>query len=124
MTPREVEKLALALRTIGDGFNQAASALLEGKDAPSSCPADSERVQAEAFIDQRSPLVSKDVYLRLARERAFPSKKVGKLVVAQWAAVRAALVAQKTEPSPPANCGEDDLDHHRRSLGLQPKAGS
>jgi len=83
-------------------------------------------VRDEGFIDQRSNLVPKDVYLRLARAGAFPSRKHGKRVLARWGDVRAAvlggpgitktLVAKAEEER-----GEDDLDGLRRQLGFVEK---
>lgn len=80
----------------------------------------------ETFIDQRSGLVPKDVYLRLARARAFPSNKIGKRILARWGDVRAAvlggpgitktLVAKADEER-----GEDGLDDVRRQLGFVEK---
>ena len=75
----------------------------------------------DAFIDQTSErLPSRRLYLRLAREGAFPSKKVGKKVIARWGDVKAAVEAQGT-PNQPSSPTDDGLDGLRRLIGLQPK---
>jgi hypothetical protein len=77
----------------------------------------------DAIIDQRSGLVPKEVFLRLAREGAFRSSKVGKRILAQWGEVKAALVARR-RPVPTAAApghAQGDLDDIRRSVGLVPK---
>jgi len=51
-------------------------------------------VPDDRFIDQRDGLVPKPLYLRLAREGAFPCSKIGKRVVARWGDVRAAIEAR------------------------------
>lgn len=121
MTRQQIERLAHALRAIGDGFHSAASALSEVKGGPSP-DGDPDGIHDQAFIDQRTALMPRELYLRLAREQAFPSKKIGKRVVAQWGDVRAALAGQ-VDSTPPANSCDHRNDALRRSLGLQPKAG-
>lgn len=84
-------------------------------------------VPDDRFIDQRDGLVPKQLYLRLAREEAFPSSKIGKRVVARWGDVRTAIEARgrkgrtvtlaSSEESP----GSTDLDALRRQLSLSSK---
>lgn len=80
----------------------------------------------DAFIHQRDVRVDKDVFLRLARAKAFPSSKKGKLVFAMWADVKAAFANYGTQPKPsvaktkPA-APQDGLDDLRRDLGLVQK---
>lgn len=124
MTRRQTEKLAQALRKIGDGFHLAALALSESPDGARSSAGDADSIQDDAFIDQRSPLVPPDVYLRLAREKAFPSRKVGRLVLAKWGDVRSALAGQGGVSAAAGLGGEDPNDVLRRALGFRPKGGS
>ena len=86
----------------------------------------------DAFIDQRDERVpNRRIYLRLAREGAFPSRKVGKRIIARWGDVKAALTPDRpnTKPSPqgarPKNqdAPDDGLDDLRRSVGLDTKGG-
>lgn len=67
------------------------------KDAP---PSEPRAVSPDAYVDQRSGLLDRRMYLRLAREKAFPSRKVGKRVVARWGDVQAALSVQDAEDAP------------------------
>jgi hypothetical protein len=120
MTRRQLEKLALALRTLGDGLHQAATALQERSEGSEARGSD--RIPEDAFIDQSSALVTRKVYLRLAREKSFASKKVGKRVIARWGDVRAALM-DNNEHVAQADGEEEALDALRRSVGLQPKVG-
>jgi hypothetical protein len=123
VTRQQIERLGQALRTIGDGFHMAASTLLEVKGSLGSGGGDTGPTPDEAFIDQRTALVPRELYLSLAREHAFPCRKIGKRVVAQWGDVRAALAGQVGSTSPTDVCdrGNDAL---RRSIGIQPKEGS
>lgn len=102
---------------VGEGLALVASALLEADDAGASPTAGSGRFPDDAFIDQTSELVSRTLYLQLARAGAFPSRKHGKRIVAQWRDVRIAIAGTDLKPIQ-ANEGQDDLDVHRRSLGL------
>lgn len=80
----------------------------------------------DAIVDQRCAPVPKDLYLRLARAKAFPSRKVGKRICARWADVKAAFASHGGTPKPsvaktkPAAL-EDGLDHLRLDLGLAKK---
>lgn len=90
-------------------------------------PASSRPLSPDAFIDQRSGLVEKALFLRLARQKAFPSKKVGKRVVARWGDVQAALSPAGPSPAPPSiNDNEDcdpELDEIRARVGLAVRGG-
>ena len=79
----------------------------------------------DAYVDQRSELLDRQTFLRMARRGAFPSKKVGKRVLARWGDIKAAL-QPKTErvmPNSHSAEGKDDLDNIRKMVGLQPKHG-
>lgn len=82
----------------------------------------------DTVVDQRSVPAPSDLYLRLARRGAFPSKKHGKRVVARWGDVRRALL----EASPGVQKADargdersvregDELDGLRQRLGLVSK---
>lgn len=84
-------------------------------------------ISPDTYIDQRSGLVDKGLFLRLARQKAFPSKKIGKRVVARWGDVQAAL-----SPAPPnlalssINDNEEsdpELDEIRARVGLAVRGG-
>jgi hypothetical protein len=81
----------------------------------------------DRFVDQRSGLLPKVLYLRLAREGAFPSSKIGKRVVARWGDVRVAVEARRRKirsPEPRNGTGtteHSNLDALRRRLNLCPK---
>ncbi len=80
----------------------------------------------ETYVDQRSGLVEKTLFLRLARQKAFPSKKVGKRVVARWGDVQAALCPAPPSPAPPPNDNQDcdpELDEIRARVGLAVRGG-
>lgn len=93
--------------------------------APSSA---SVPLSDDSIVDQRCAPVPKDLYLRLARSGAFPSKRIGKRICARWADVRAAFANYGKQPKPsvaktkPA-APEDGLDDLRREIGLVPKGG-
>lgn len=81
----------------------------------------------DAIVDQRTAPVPKSLYLRLAREKAFPSVKIGKRICARWGDVRAAFAAYNKKPDPPDDPGappqpQDGLDDLRGDLGLVKKA--
>jgi hypothetical protein len=87
-------------------------------------------VPDDRFVDQRDGLVPKALFLRLAREGAFPSSKIGKRVVARWGDVRAAIEARQRKACrslPHTNRDRNrkhaDLDALRRQLSLNPKRG-
>lgn len=90
-------------------------------------PASSRPLSPDAFIDQRSGLVEKALFLRLARQKAFPSKRVGKRIVARWGDVQAALSPAVPSPAPPStndNEGSDpELDEIRACVGLAVRRG-
>jgi hypothetical protein len=112
-----VTKLAQGLRVVGEGLSIIAAALLEAEDVGASTTAGPGRFPDDAFIDQSSELVPRNLYLQLARAGAFPSKKHGKKIVAQWRDVRVAIAGADLGPTQ-ANDSQDDLDIHRRNLGL------
>jgi hypothetical protein len=80
----------------------------------------------DTIVDQRTGLVPKDVYLRLARAGAFPSRKHGKRVLARWGDVHAAVlggpgIAKAVRSASEEEPRQDDLDDLRRQLGLAAK---
>jgi hypothetical protein len=77
----------------------------------------------DTYIDQRSGLLSKEVYLRLAREGAFPVTPIGKRILARWGDVRAALDARSITRTPKQiQVAEGDgLDDARLAMGLRPR---
>lgn len=88
-------------------------------------------IPEDRFVDQRDGLLPKQLYLRLAREEAFPSSKIGKRVVARWGDVRAAIEARQRKgrhqhDGTPDNSQHRNLDVLRRelSLNLNPKKRS
>lgn len=79
----------------------------------------------DAVVDQRSVPAPRDLYLRLARQGAFASKKHGKRIVARWGDVRRALldpvptaVRTEDEHRASASAPSDGLDGLRQRLGL------
>jgi hypothetical protein len=77
----------------------------------------------DSVVDQNSVPAPRALYLRLARERRFPSNKIGKKVLARWGDVRTAFLtgpgpknASSVQESP-----ADGLDALRLQLGLAPK---
>lgn len=81
----------------------------------------------DAVVCQRSVPAPRDLYLRLARQGVFPSKKHGKRILARWGDVRRALL--ETAPTlakggcdrKSATVQAGDLDGLRRKLGLASK---
>lgn len=87
-------------------------------------PRSPETFSPDAFVDQRSGLVDKRMYLRLARENAFASKKIGKRIVARWGDVQAALAPAPAPPSGSERSDEDpELDAIRAQVGLRVRGG-
>lgn len=91
-----------------------------GPNAPPAPPSD------DAIVDQRTAPVPRDLYLRLARAKAFPSTKIGKRVTATWGDVKKAFASYgknpkptvaKTKPAEPT----DGLDDLRSEIGLTKK---
>lgn len=80
----------------------------------------------DAVVDQRTVPAPADLFLRLARQGAFPSRKHGKRVVARWGDVKAAMLdagprdVGRSE-SAPASIQSDGLDGLRQRLGLASK---
>jgi hypothetical protein len=93
------------------------------KTGRSTRPSDLTEPHDNAFIDQKSPFVVKDTYLRLARKKAFPSKKIGKRISARWADVKAAFAAPTAAPAPQESTS-DEIDAIRAKWGLAAKGGS
>jgi hypothetical protein len=110
-----VGRLAQGLRVVSEGLALVASALLETENTGTT--AEPRGFPDDAFIDQTSELVPRDLYLQLARAGAFPSRKHGKRIVAQWRDVRVAISGSRIKPIE-ANTPQDDLDACRRSVGL------
>lgn len=78
----------------------------------------------DAYIDQNDGRVPKRIYLRLAREEAFPTTRIGKKILAKWSDVEAALVVRRRKPrSRIESQATDDLDQIRRDMGLVPRGG-
>lgn len=92
-----------------------------GDEAPSSALSD------DTIVDQRSVPAPRDLFLRLARNGAFPSQRVGKRVVARWGDVRRAFLSgpglNKASLLGPSarESGDDGLDALRAQLGLASK---
>ena len=110
---------------IADSVVERVAAALDDKKrvgpaAPPAPPSD------DAIVDQRTAPVPKDLYLRLAREGAFPSVKIGKRICARWGDVKKAFAAYDKKAKPTvaktkpveANDGLDDL---RLRVGLERK---
>ena len=82
----------------------------------------------DAYVDQRSGLVPKEVFIRLHREKRIPTMKVGKRILARWGDVKEALrprpgeVRVRALPAEP-KAEDDGLDSLRKMVGLQPKGG-
>jgi hypothetical protein len=91
------------------------------EQAPPSTLAD------DAIVDQRCVPAPPDLFLRLARNGAFPSQKVGKRVLAQWGDVRRALLGgpglNKAPRRDPARAAPEDdgLNPLRERMGLVSK---
>jgi hypothetical protein len=99
---------------LSDAFAEAAS---------SSHPSHADPTE---YVHQNNAPIPKNIYLRLAREGAFPSTKAGKKILAKRVDVVAALEARQRKPPPPLSAGagpSDDLDSLRDQLGLQRKGG-
>lgn len=84
-----------------------------------------EAIHDDAFVDQRSGLVPKDVFLRLHRTGALATHKIGRRILARWGDVKAALAAEselRHAIAPVKLTQQDDgLDDLRVRVGLQPK---
>lgn len=74
---------------------------------------------ADAYIDQWSGLLPKEVFLRLASQHHFPVYKKGHLVLAKWGDVQAALASLMKTPEAPLD-PEEEL---RARLGLASHRG-
>jgi len=83
-----------------------------------------QRLSDDAYIDQRSGLVDKAMYLRLARRKAFPSQKIGKRIVARWGDVKAVMTPPAPLPAVKQDNASpvDELDALRSAMGLLPKS--
>lgn len=94
--------------------------LAEGdEDAPLSSLVD------DAIVDQKCVPAPRDLFLRLARNGAFPSRKVGKRILAQWGDVRRALLGPGVNKNAAAALmpsENDELDGLRRRMGFATKA--
>jgi hypothetical protein len=80
----------------------------------------------EAYVDQRSGLLDRKLFIRLARQNAFPASRVGNRYLAKLADVQRYVEAHRLHPppaAPPADDGPavDELDDIRRAVGLRPK---
>jgi hypothetical protein len=79
-----------------------------------------EPISPDTFVDQRTGLLDKRMYLRLASEKAFPSRKVGKRIVARWGDVQAALApATTTTAGSEDHDADPELDAIRAQVGLR-----
>jgi hypothetical protein len=110
---RELDRIRRSLAFIEERLEQVDDDTESSALAPDAC------------VDQRSVPAPRDLYLRLARQGAFPSKKHGKRIVARWADVRRALL--ETGPGLQKGVAShaefdeaqgDDLDGLRRRLGF------
>jgi len=81
----------------------------------------------DAIVDQRSVPAPPDLYLRLARNGAFPSHKLGKRVLARWGDVRRVFLngpglrKASTVGVPTPTSEDDGLNALRQRLGLESK---
>lgn len=114
------------LRAVRELLNGIDRRLL-GEAVPTESPKRPEpMLNDDTVVDQRSVPAPRDLYLRLARAKAFRSNKIGKRILARWGDVRPALLGgpsvQKAAPKPtdPPPQG-DNLDDLRRQLGLLEK---
>lgn len=82
-------------------------------------PSDMVPLPDDAFITQFDSRVPKDLFLRLAKAKVFSTSRFGKLVVAQWGQVRAALRAREEIPVK----SSDDVSDLCAELGLARKDG-
>jgi hypothetical protein len=113
------------LRAVRELLN-AIDRRLFGEAVPTESPKRPEpALNDDAVVDQRSVLAPRDLYLRLARAKAFPSNKIGKRVLARWGDVRAALLGPSLRKVPSAagtlEPHADGLDDLRDQLGLAKK---
>lgn len=121
-------KVELPLELVGPVMSLLGSWWREQPDiatqAPPSSAAHPGSGPPDGYIDQNDGRVPKAIYLRLSREGAFPTTKVGKKVLAKWSDVESALIARRRKPrsriEPQAT---DDLDQIRRDMGLVPRGG-
>lgn len=82
----------------------------------------------EAYVDQKSGILDKKIYVRLAKLGRFPWFKVGQSYMAKRADVLAYLAAEaetaRPKVTPPAEVEADiALDDLRRKIGLRPRRG-
>lgn len=91
---------------------------------PVGSPSGQGGLAPDAYVDQRSGVLDRRMYLRLSREGAFPSKKIGKRVLARWADVQAALAPVTPSTHVGTNGNHDsELDPLRVQLGLSVRGG-
>jgi len=107
---------------------RVAEAMRAGADRLDSERARDERgatpLPDDTIVDQTSVRAPRELYLRLAREGAFPCVKDGKRVYAFWGEVREALARRmslRTRPSvrKAEKRIDDDLDEVRRLMGVR-----
>ncbi len=104
------------------------------KEPPDGADAAVSVLPDDTIVDQMNGRMPKDLYLRLAREGAFPSWKDGKRVYAMWGEVRAAFTSRmrRRRPGKPAGkakgkakdnakAKDDENDPLRVQLGLKKK---
>jgi hypothetical protein len=80
----------------------------------------------EAYVDQKSGLVDRKLFISLARKNAFPASRVGNRYLAKLADVQRYIEGHRLHPraaTPPDGGGPavDELDEIRRNVGLRPK---
>jgi|HubBroStandDraft_1064217.scaffolds.fasta_scaffold95621_2 hypothetical protein len=80
----------------------------------------------EAYVDQRSGLLDRKLFIRLARQNAFPASRVGNRYLAKLADVQRYVEAHRLHPQAAVQAadggpGIDELDDIRRAAGLRPK---
>ena len=106
---------------------RSAVARIEQQLAEEDEPTTVQPLADDAIVDQRCVPAPPDLFLRMARNGAFPSQKVGKRVLAQWGAVRRALLSGPGVTKVPARGSaaatskDDGLDALRERLGLASK---
>lgn len=123
-----LELLSPVMSLLGSWWREQPGLVPPGPSSPRSLGSSVVPLTDDTIVDQRIAPVPRDLYLRLARSGAFPSKRIGKRIVAKWADVRAAFEGTPRAHEQPDGKGnpaspDDGLDDLRREIGLVPKGG-
>ncbi|MFO0679992.1 MAG: hypothetical protein U0169_25955 [Polyangiaceae bacterium] len=104
-------------RAIADALRAHAVALTATADALESAPPSSERSE---YVDQHTSPLSKVVYLKFAKAGAFPSRKVGKRVLALREDFEVFLAThERKRPGPRPTLGASVDDQVLVELGVR-----